>query len=150
LWALVNNAGSFGVYGYDDWCTVQDYVKDLDVNTLGVIRLTHAFMPLLKESRGRLVAITSICGRLALPGIGPYTVSKFATEAYLNILRQEVREFGIHCAILEPGRFRTTLMDKKAMTDRINHAWNGLDSTRKAEYGGEAFKELCKQFFLLP
>lgn len=44
-------------------------------------------MPLLKESRGRVIAITSICGRLALPGIGPYTVSKFATEAYLNILR---------------------------------------------------------------
>ncbi|VBB33934.1 unnamed protein product [Acanthocheilonema viteae] len=142
FWALVNNAGSLGVHGYDDWCTVEDYAKDLNVNTLGVIRVTHAFMPLLKQSRGRVVAITSVCGRLALPGIGPYTVSKFATEAYINILRQEVREFGIHCAILEPGRFQTSLMDKKALIDRINRAWNRLDNTRKAEYGGEAFKEL--------
>ncbi|KAM3717670.1 3beta-hydroxysteroid dehydrogenase [Dirofilaria immitis] len=151
LWALVNNAGILGIYGYDDWCTVEEYSKDLDVNTLGVIRVTHAFMPLLKQSRGRVITITSICGRLPLPGIGPYTVSKFATEAYINILRQESREFGIHCAILEPGRFKTNLMDKEAMTNRISHAWNRLDNARKAEYGGEAFKELycyrLREFF---
>ncbi|VDK87833.1 unnamed protein product [Onchocerca ochengi] len=152
LWALVNNAGSFGIYGYDEWCTVKEYAKNLDVNTLGVIRVTHAFIPLLKQSCGRLITITSICGRLALPGTGPYTVSKFATEAYINILRQELRPFGIHCAILEPGRFRTNLMDKEAMTARINHVWNRLDNARKAEYGGEAFKELycdrsCEFFY---
>ncbi|CAG9536894.1 unnamed protein product [Cercopithifilaria johnstoni] len=142
LWALVNNAGLLGTCGYDDWCTLQEYGKHLDVNTLGVIRVTHAFMPLLKQSRGRIIAITSICGRLALPGFGPYSVSKFATEAYINILRQEVREFGIHCSILEPGRFRTGLMDRDIMTNHINRAWNRLDNTRKAEYGGEAFKKL--------
>ncbi|VDK84051.1 unnamed protein product [Litomosoides sigmodontis] len=142
LWTLVNNAGSLGVYGYDDWCTVEEYHKDLDVNTLGVIRVTHAFMPMLKQSRGRVIAITSVCGRLALPGMGPYTVSKFATEAYINILRQEVRQFGIHCSIVEPGRFRTALLDGKAISDRISRAWNRLDNERKNEYGGEAFREL--------
>nr|CRZ22731.1 BMA-DHS-20 [Brugia malayi] len=142
LWALVNNAGSFGIYGYDDWCKIEEYEKDLSVNTLGVIRVTHAFLSLLKQSRGRVITITSICGRLALPGIGPYTVSKFATEAYINVLRQEMREFGVQCIILEPGRFRTGLMDKKAMIDRISRVWNRLDNAKKAEYGGEAFKEL--------
>uniref|UniRef100_A0A915Q3J7 Uncharacterized protein n=1 Tax=Setaria digitata TaxID=48799 RepID=A0A915Q3J7_9BILA len=147
LWALVNNAGSMGVYGYDQWCTVDEYAKDLDVNTLGVIRVTHAFIPLLKESRGRVITITSVCGRLALSGIGPYTVSKFATEAYINILRQELRAFGIHCSILEPGRFKTTLMDKQAMANRINSAWNRLDDAQKTEYGGEVFKKkYCDRF----
>lgn len=59
-----------------------------------------------------------------------------------------MRQFGIHCSIVEPGRFRTAFLDGKTISDRISRAWDRLDNERKNEYGGEAFKELCMSFVL--
>lgn len=83
----MNNAGIAGVPGPDDWLTVADYQKCLDVNTFGMIRVCHAFKPLVKKMRGRIVNMTSIIARIAAQLAGPYAVSKYAAEAYCDVLR---------------------------------------------------------------
>ena len=83
---MVNNAGILGL-GMTDWLTTVDYQRCLDVNTLGVIRCTEAFKPLVKQSHGRIVTVTSQAGRNASVSFGPYTVSKFATEGYMDTVR---------------------------------------------------------------
>ncbi len=83
----MNNAGIVGEHWVDDFLNVDDYQRLIDVNTLGVIRMTHAFKFLVKKAKGRIITVTSIYGRISGGGIGPYTVSKFATEAYCDTLR---------------------------------------------------------------
>jgi NAD(P)-dependent dehydrogenase (short-subunit alcohol dehydrogenase family) len=63
VWALVNNAGALGQSGVDDWLEVDDFRFTLEVNVLGVIRCTHAFLPLLKLQQGRVVIMGSMVGR---------------------------------------------------------------------------------------
>ncbi len=76
LWAVVNNAGIFSIYGPDCWLSLNEYRQSIDVNLFGAIRVCHAFVPLIKRSRGRIVTMTSVSGRL--PGFftGPYTTAK--------------------------------------------------------------------------
>ncbi|TKR92448.1 hypothetical protein L596_007098 [Steinernema carpocapsae] len=140
LWALVNNAGVFTCYGPDDWCTIEEYKFSFDVNTLGVVRTTHAFKPLLKRSKGRIVTVTSVAGRMSSPCAGPYSAAKYAAEAYMDTIRQELRPYGITCCILEPGAFKATnLLDECAMENRVEKVYSRLDDDLKKEYG-EKFK----------
>ncbi|CAI5452301.1 unnamed protein product [Caenorhabditis angaria] len=139
LWGVVNNAGIFSCYGPDDWCKLADYENALDINTLGVIRVTHAFKKLIKQSSGRIVTVTSVNGRLSTPAAGPYVVSKFAASAYMDCIRQELYNFNVKVSIVEPGIFRTPLLDKTAMLKRVDHVWSNVDSETKVEYG-EKFK----------
>jgi len=140
LWALVNNAGALGVGGPDDWMTVDDYQRALDVNFLGVVRMTHAFKPLLKKERGRLVIITSIFGRIASPGCGAYCASKFAAEAYADICRLELKLFGVSVHILEPGFFATNLTKPSIIIDGMMNLWQKQSAEVKEEYGEEYIK----------
>lgn len=81
------NAGVCNSNAPDDWLDVDDYKKAVDVNTYGVIRTCHAFKPLIKKEKGRIVIMCSVLGRVAAHSIGPYVVSKFAVEGYADVLR---------------------------------------------------------------
>ncbi len=87
LWGLVNNAGIAGILAPDDFLRVRDYQDCLDVNSLGAIRVTHAFKPLIKESHGRIVMVSGICGRVVQPYTAAYAMSKYALEGYSDVLR---------------------------------------------------------------
>ena len=87
LWAVVNNAGTATAGGPLEWLTVDDYRATADVNLYGMIDVTMTFLPLIKKSRGRVVNMSSVAGRLALFGINPYTVSKYGMEAFSDELR---------------------------------------------------------------
>uniref|UniRef100_A0A914V7B0 Uncharacterized protein n=1 Tax=Plectus sambesii TaxID=2011161 RepID=A0A914V7B0_9BILA len=137
LWAIVNNAGVFATYGPDDWLKSSEYEEALGVNTLGVIRVSQAFRSLLKKSKGRVVTIASVAGRLAVSTCGPYSVSKFAVVAYMDVIRNELRPFGVTCHVLEPGIFRTTLIEEKAYEKRLNFSFNRCSDAVKNEYGRE-------------
>lgn len=91
LWAIVNNAGVLSVYGPDSWLNVSSYQNSIDVNLLGAIRVTHAFVPLLKQSGGRVVTMTSVSGRMASVFTGPYTVAKYALEGYMDVVRYSLQ-----------------------------------------------------------
>uniref|UniRef100_A0A914WH44 Uncharacterized protein n=1 Tax=Plectus sambesii TaxID=2011161 RepID=A0A914WH44_9BILA len=87
LWAVVNNAGIFSIYGPDDWCTIDEYRRSIDVNLLGVIRVSQAFKPFVKKSKGRIVTVSSVAGRYTSACTGPYSTAKYAVESYMDAIR---------------------------------------------------------------
>ncbi|EYB91039.1 hypothetical protein Y032_0211g2201 [Ancylostoma ceylanicum] len=143
LHGIVNNAGVFTTFGPDDWCSTDEYLASLNVNTLGAVRVCHNFLPLVKKSKGRVVTMGSTAGRLHGLYVGPYVTAKFAVEAYMDCLRLEMRPFGVSVHILEPGAFKTELLSEEAQHARVNRIWEKLPTSVKNEYG-EQFKENFK------
>lgn len=86
IWALVNNAGIAGSVGPVDWLTRREYEAVMSVNLYGIIDMTNACLPLLRKEKGRVVNMTSICGRITLAPT-PYCASKYAAEACSDCLR---------------------------------------------------------------
>uniref|UniRef100_A0A7E5A1C2 17-beta-hydroxysteroid dehydrogenase type 6 n=1 Tax=Panagrellus redivivus TaxID=6233 RepID=A0A7E5A1C2_PANRE len=140
LWALVNNAGIFTCYGPDAWTSIEEYKFSLDVNAFGHVRCVHAFLPLLKQSKGRIITVTSVAGRVSVPCGAPYAMAKYASEAYMDAIRQELKPYGITCCILEPQAFKTNLIDNDSMRKRVDQVWDKLDADVKEAYG-QNFKE---------
>uniref|UniRef100_A0A914UMU7 Uncharacterized protein n=1 Tax=Plectus sambesii TaxID=2011161 RepID=A0A914UMU7_9BILA len=138
IWAVVANAGILGPTGPDDWLNVDDYQKTMNVNAFGVIRMCQAFKPLVKKQKGRVVMIASVSGRTPRPTVGPYCVSKHALEAYGDVIRHELKDFGVSVHILEPGFFATNIT--QTATKDLDAIWERLDPETKAEYGEEFFK----------
>ena len=111
LAGLVNNAG-IAVAGPLEFVDISEFVRQLDVNVTGVLRTTQAMLPHLRNARGRIVNISSIGGRVAIPLVGPYAASKFALEGMSDTLRRELRPWGMHVALIEPGAVATPIWDK--------------------------------------
>ncbi|VDM37117.1 unnamed protein product [Toxocara canis] len=137
IYGLVNNAGVTCAPLPDDLLTIDDYKRIVDVNTFGVIRVTHAFKAMIKEQRGRIVIITSACSRLAIPTLGPYTISKFAVDAYCDILRRELSAFGVSVSAIEPGFFTTPLVNKDRLKKMLDNGWNKAGEEQRRQYGEE-------------
>lgn len=111
LAGLVNNAG-IAHPGPLEFMPVDRLREQLEVNVIGVHATTQAFLPLIRRAGGRIVNVGSDSGRVALPLIGPYAMSKFALEAYSDSLRRELLPWGLHVALIEPGNIRTPLWGK--------------------------------------
>jgi NAD(P)-dependent dehydrogenase (short-subunit alcohol dehydrogenase family) len=112
LVGLVNNAG-IAVSGPLEFLEMSEIRRQFDVNLFGQIAMTQAFLPLLRRARrGRIVNMSSISGRIAAPLLGPYTMSKFALEAFSDALRRELEPFGISVSVVEPGVIKTPIWDK--------------------------------------
>jgi NAD(P)-dependent dehydrogenase (short-subunit alcohol dehydrogenase family) len=111
LAGLVNNAG-IAVAGPLEYIDVADFQRQMDVNVTGLLRATQAFLALIRQARGRIVNVSSIGGRVALPLVGPYAASKFAVEGMSDSLRRELRPWGIHVALIEPGPVATPIWEK--------------------------------------
>jgi NAD(P)-dependent dehydrogenase (short-subunit alcohol dehydrogenase family) len=88
----------------------EDMVRLMDVNVLGAFRVTRGLFRLLLERRGRVVNISSECGRLSAPFNGPYSMSKYAMEAFSDALRRELLFKGMKVVIVQPGPIRTPLV----------------------------------------
>jgi NAD(P)-dependent dehydrogenase (short-subunit alcohol dehydrogenase family) len=108
---LVNNAG-IGVAGPLEHISLDELRHVLEVNVVGVVAVTQAFLPLLRFSRGRVINIGSVSGRLAAPFGGPYSASKFALEAVSDSLRRELLPFGVPVVLIQPGSIVTPIWDK--------------------------------------
>ncbi|CAJ0574474.1 unnamed protein product, partial [Mesorhabditis spiculigera] len=139
LYGIVNNAGIVGHSFYDDFLTIDDYRETLEVNLFGVVRVTKAFVPQLRKTKGRIVNMASMCARLGLPGIGPYTVSKHGVSAYSDCIRQELRIWGISVHVIEPGFFKTPLISEEALDQQMHKVWDGCREDVKQAYGREFF-----------
>jgi NAD(P)-dependent dehydrogenase (short-subunit alcohol dehydrogenase family) len=121
LVGLVNNAGIGGA-GPLELIPLDQVRRVFEVNLLGVLAVTQAFLPLLRASRGRIVNMSSVAGRDALPFMGPYAASKFALEAVSDSLRRELVPFGVDVIVIEPGSFRTRIWDKVEAMDLSSYA----------------------------
>jgi NAD(P)-dependent dehydrogenase (short-subunit alcohol dehydrogenase family) len=88
--------------------------RQLEVNVVGVVAVTQAFLPLLRIGQGRLINMGSIAGRATMPLMGPYSASKYALEAITDALRLELQPWKIHVSIVEPGAIATPIWDKSS------------------------------------
>jgi NAD(P)-dependent dehydrogenase (short-subunit alcohol dehydrogenase family) len=111
LHGLLNNAG-IAIGGPIEGVTIEEWRQQFEVNVFGQIRVTQVCLPLLRQSKGRIVNTSSIAGRLASPFMGPYSASKFAFEAISDSLRREVRKQGIYVSLVEPGPINTPIWEK--------------------------------------
>jgi NAD(P)-dependent dehydrogenase (short-subunit alcohol dehydrogenase family) len=102
LEAVVNNAG-IAVGGPIETVSLDDVRRQLNVNVVGQVAVTQATMPRLRQSRGRLVFISSLNGRVSIPMSAIYNTSKFALEALADSLRVELRPWGVRVILVEPG-----------------------------------------------
>ncbi len=118
LRALVDNAG-IAVVGPVEALTVDDWRQQLEVNVLGQVAVTRALLPALLAARGRVVVMSSVGGLVAGPLFGPYAASKFAIEAFSDVLRQEVGPHGVRVVVVEPGAIATPIWERgRAAGDR--------------------------------
>lgn len=111
LGGLVNNAG-IAIGSPLEVIPLSKLRTQLEVNVIGQIAVTQAFLPLLRRGRGRIVNMGSISGRGAIPLLGPYAASKFALEALTDALRMELQPWGIQVSIIEPGAIATPIWEK--------------------------------------
>jgi NAD(P)-dependent dehydrogenase (short-subunit alcohol dehydrogenase family) len=102
LYGLVNNAG-LGELGMLPFWTNEDVLNIFNVNVFGPYRMTNAFLPLLLESKGRIVNIGSQGGVITSKYYGPYTMTKHALEAYTVTLNYELDPHGVQASIVQPG-----------------------------------------------
>jgi NAD(P)-dependent dehydrogenase (short-subunit alcohol dehydrogenase family) len=110
---LVNNAG-IALAVPLEFVPLDDLRTQLEINVVGQLGVTQALLPALRRACGRVVFMGSIAGRSALPFLGPYAASKHALEAAADSLRVELRPFGVHVAIVEPGTIATPIWTKSA------------------------------------
>ena len=110
LHGLVNNAG-VAVAAPLEFVPLDDVRWQLEVNVVGQLAVTQAFIPLLRLARGRVVNISSIGGKVATPLIGSYVASKFALEALTDALRMELKPWDIDVVAVQPGEIATPMWD---------------------------------------
>jgi NAD(P)-dependent dehydrogenase (short-subunit alcohol dehydrogenase family) len=132
LAGLVNNAG-IAVAGPLEFLDVAEFQRQLDVNVTGVLRTTQAMLPLIRQARGRIVNMSSIGGRVAIPLVGPYNASKFALEGMSDALRRELRPWRMHVALIEPGSVTTPIWDKGI--DQAEDLERGAPPELRERYG---------------
>jgi NAD(P)-dependent dehydrogenase (short-subunit alcohol dehydrogenase family) len=113
--ALVNNAG-IAVSAPLELVPIDQLRNQMEINFIGQVAVTQAFLPALRAARGRIVNVSSIGGRVALPLAGPYAASKFALEAVTDSLRRELGHLGVKVIAVEPGGVKTPIWDKGSET----------------------------------
>jgi len=116
VFGLVNNAG-VPSGGAIEHLSLDELRRVLEINTIGVVAVTQAFLPDFRLCRGRIVMMSSISGRVSLPFVGPYAASKYALEALSDSLRREVFRDGIKVSIVEPGPIDTPIWQRLGELD---------------------------------
>lgn len=109
--ALVNNAG-YGLHGAAETTPLDEARRQFETNFFGLVRLTQLVLPAMRAAgEGRVVNVSSMGGRLTLPGGAFYHASKHAVEAFSDALRVEVAPFGVRVVLVEPGPVRSPWVD---------------------------------------
>lgn len=138
LAALINNAG-IALWGPLMHQPLDEVRRHFDVNVLGLLGVTQAFLPLLgavaSQSRppGRIVNVSSVGGKITFPFIGAYGATKHAVESLSDGLRRELHIYGIDVIVIEPGNVQTPIWDKAEQED-------------VTRYEGTEYFEIIRQF----
>jgi NAD(P)-dependent dehydrogenase (short-subunit alcohol dehydrogenase family) len=107
LGVLINNAG-IGAYAPAEEITMDDLRRVMETNFFAIARLTQKILPEMRAARrGRILNMSSLAGRIAIPMFGAYCASKYALEGWSDALRLEVYPFGIDVVLIEPGVIKT-------------------------------------------
>jgi NAD(P)-dependent dehydrogenase (short-subunit alcohol dehydrogenase family) len=131
--ALVNNAAiqvnvPVEAFAIDEWRRM------FEVNLFGHVAVTQALLPALFRSKGRVVNISSVGGKVAMAAYGPYAGTKFALEAVSDSLRRELAPFGVQVVVVEPGSVRTEMLGRAIAT--AHELASTMTSEQSQRYGG--------------
>ncbi|GAA0648624.1 SDR family oxidoreductase [Kutzneria viridogrisea] len=107
---LVNNAGVM-LLGPIHQADTSDWTRMVNTNLLGSMFMAHAALPHLLDTRGTIVQVSSVAGRVARSGSGGYNATKWGINAFCESLRQEVTERGVRVVLVEPGAVDTELRE---------------------------------------
>jgi NAD(P)-dependent dehydrogenase (short-subunit alcohol dehydrogenase family) len=134
LVGLVNNAG-IAVAAPLEFLPIDRLRQQLEINLIGQAAVIQAFLPALRRARGRIVNVSSIGGRVALPLVSPYNASKFGLEGLSDSLRRELRPQGIDVILIEPGGVKTPIWNKAGkLADEM--LAEGMPAEAERLYGG--------------
>jgi NAD(P)-dependent dehydrogenase (short-subunit alcohol dehydrogenase family) len=129
--AVVNNAGIV-VPGPMESLSAEDVRRQFDVNVVGPVAVTNAVLPRLRASRGRIVFVSSMSGRVSTPMTGAYNASKFALEAIADAWRMELRPWGISVSLIEPAMTDTDMW--RAAPQQQESAEQAMDPEHRRLY----------------
>jgi NAD(P)-dependent dehydrogenase (short-subunit alcohol dehydrogenase family) len=128
---VVNNAG-YGHFGTIEELTEQEARAQIETNLFGALWVTQAAMPIMREQqRGHIIQVSSIGGISAFPLVGIYHASKWGLEGFSQALAQEVKRFGIHVTLIEPGGFSTDWSGDSAKRSDPIAAYDEIREERK-------------------
>lgn len=134
----MNNAGILGKFCPFDWQNRADYEKTMSVNFWGNFHVMKSFLPLLKDSQGRLITTTSSTVLLPLPFTSAYLASKFALDGLIESTREEVQDFGIKVINIRPGLVWTDMT--KTTKSNWEEAWKSCPEEIQEQYGKDYFE----------
>jgi len=137
---VVNNAGIV-VGGPMETVTVEDLRRQLEVNLIGQVAVTQAVLPRLRRSRGRVIFVSSLSGRVATPLSGAYNASKFGLEGAADALRLELAPWGIRVVLIEPAQTDTDIW--RNMDALLEESVAALSPQQRELYSGhiEGFRK---------
>jgi short-subunit dehydrogenase len=128
---VVNNAG-VGLAGSVEDTSIDEARALFETNLFGVLRVCRAVLPTLRAQKsGLVVNVSSLGGLVTIPFQGFYSASKYALESISDALRMELRPFGVHVTLLEPGDFKTGFTERRVF------------STESGD--GSAYRERCQR-----
>jgi NAD(P)-dependent dehydrogenase (short-subunit alcohol dehydrogenase family) len=131
--ALVNNA-AIGFNAPFEAVALDEWRRLFEVNLFGHIAVTQALLPALIRSKGRVVNISSVGGKIAMATYGPYAGTKFALEAVSDSLRREIAPFGVQVVVVEPGAVRTEMAGRAIAT--AHELASTMTPEQSQRYGG--------------
>lgn len=143
LWALVH-AAAWVTLGECEWVPPSVLKRSIDINFIGLARLTQVFLPLIRRSKGRVVLVSSLLARIPSPVRGIYCAVKAAVEAWGACLRLEMRRWGVDVVIVETGEYvsgNAWLKDNNSLLEQAREMWIQLDPQTRKEYGQELFQK---------
>jgi NAD(P)-dependent dehydrogenase (short-subunit alcohol dehydrogenase family) len=132
LRALVNNAG-IAANAPVETLPLSEWRRSFEVNLFGHVAVTQAFLPALLLSKGRIVNISSVGGKVAMATYGAYAGSKFALEAMSDALRRELAPHGVQVVVVEPGGVKTEMSDRGIAT--ANRLAAEMTPDQRGRYG---------------
>ncbi len=108
---LVNNAG-YGQFGCTEDITLDDFRKQFETNFFSIVKIIQEVSPIMRNQKsGIIVNISSVVGKIGLPGSPAYISTKFALEGFSECLRYELGQFGIKTTLIEPGVIKTNFFN---------------------------------------
>ncbi|KAH7961121.1 short-chain dehydrogenase/reductase family 9C member 7 [Rhipicephalus sanguineus] len=136
LWAVIINLSVVSL-GELEWYDDDDMRWTYEVNVLSVARVARVFLPLLRQSPysgRRFVIVNSVWSRMAMPGTGPYCMSKYAVRCFTEVLRRELLKFGIYVVAIEPNLYRLPQTEPSSLLKSYKYMWDKLPDETKDLY----------------
>ncbi|XP_068115555.1 17-beta-hydroxysteroid dehydrogenase type 2 [Hyperolius riggenbachi] len=151
LWGIVHNAGILGYAADGELLPVSFYKQSMEVNFFGVVGVTRMFLPLLRRSRGRLVAMCSLAGDCPIPGFAAYAATKAALSMFSAVMRQDLLKWGVKVSTIHPSGFKTNIFgSQEYLSSQTQKILESITPDVREDYGDDylvALKDLHHEMF---